>query len=114
MMTNVSWAPNQHFRMISEGSCDKEEWSSGYWKCSFAISGIKSILKHTKIEKIVDCNCVCFTINRPKTFEQYCVAEVLHQCDFVGLPTGGGAAGGAVFAGQEAGAVETGRGGFES
>jgi len=49
-----------------------------------------------------------------RTFEQYCVAEVLHQCDFVGLPTGGGAAGGAVFAGQEAGAVETGRGGFES
>jgi len=26
---NVSWAPNHHFRMISEGSCDHtEDWSN--------------------------------------------------------------------------------------
>ncbi len=25
---NVSWAPNQHIRMISEGSCDTEDWSN--------------------------------------------------------------------------------------
>jgi len=25
---NVSWAPNQHIRMISEGSCDSEDWSN--------------------------------------------------------------------------------------
>ncbi len=24
----VSWAPNQHIRMISEGSCDTEDWSN--------------------------------------------------------------------------------------
>ncbi len=25
---NVSWAANQHIRMISEGSCDTEDWSN--------------------------------------------------------------------------------------
>ncbi len=25
---NVSWAANQHVRMISEGSCDTEDWSN--------------------------------------------------------------------------------------
>jgi len=25
---NVSWAENQHIRMISEGSCDTEDWSN--------------------------------------------------------------------------------------
>ncbi len=25
---NVSWAVNQHIRMISEGSCDTEDWSN--------------------------------------------------------------------------------------
>ncbi len=24
---NVSWAADQHIRMISEGSCDTEDWS---------------------------------------------------------------------------------------
>ncbi len=24
---NISWAANQHIRMISEGSCDTEDWS---------------------------------------------------------------------------------------
>ncbi len=24
----VSWAANQHIRMISEGSCDTEDWSN--------------------------------------------------------------------------------------
>ncbi len=32
---NVSWAPNQHIRMISEGSCDTECWRNGRWKFSF-------------------------------------------------------------------------------
>jgi len=27
-MKNVSWAANQHIRMISEGSCDTEDWSN--------------------------------------------------------------------------------------
>ncbi len=38
---NVSWAPNQHIRMISEGSCDTEDW-----KFSFTITGINYILKY--------------------------------------------------------------------
>ncbi len=25
---NVSWAENKHIRMISEGSCDTEDWSN--------------------------------------------------------------------------------------
>jgi len=25
---NVSWAANHHIRMISEGSCDTEDWSN--------------------------------------------------------------------------------------
>ncbi len=28
IVINVSWAPNQHIRMISEGSCDTEDWSN--------------------------------------------------------------------------------------
>jgi len=28
----------QHIRMISEGSCNTENWSNGYWKFSFAIT----------------------------------------------------------------------------
>ncbi len=32
---NVSWAANQYIRMISEGSCDTEDWR-WCWKFSFA------------------------------------------------------------------------------
>ncbi len=28
IIRNVSWAANQHIRMISEGSCDIEDWSN--------------------------------------------------------------------------------------
>ncbi len=28
IIRNVSWAPNHHIRMISEGSCDTEDWSN--------------------------------------------------------------------------------------
>ncbi len=34
-LINVSWAANQHIRMISEGSCDTEDWSNDAEK-SFA------------------------------------------------------------------------------
>ncbi len=27
IIRNVSWAANQHIMMISEGSCDTEDWS---------------------------------------------------------------------------------------
>jgi len=32
--------------MISEGSCDIEDWTTRCWKISFAITGIKYILKY--------------------------------------------------------------------
>ncbi len=37
--------------MISEGSCDTEDWSSGCLKFSFPITVINYILKYIKIEK---------------------------------------------------------------
>ncbi len=46
---NVCWAPNQHIRMISEGSCDTEDWSNGF-------THIKYILKYIKTENILNCN----------------------------------------------------------
>ncbi len=48
---NVSWAPNEHIRMISEGLCDTEDWSNGCWKFSFAITWINYIWKYIKIER---------------------------------------------------------------
>ncbi len=36
--------------MISEGSCDTEDWSNGFLKFSFTITGINCILKYIKIE----------------------------------------------------------------
>ncbi len=41
----VNWAPNQLIGMISEESCDTEDWSKGCWKFSFAIPGINVIFK---------------------------------------------------------------------
>ncbi len=32
----VSWAPKQHIKMISEGSCDTEDWSNDFWRFIFA------------------------------------------------------------------------------
>ncbi len=34
--TKVSCAANQHIRIISEGSCDAQDWSNGCLKCNFA------------------------------------------------------------------------------
>ncbi len=42
-----------HIRMISEGSCDTEDWSNGYWIFSFAIRGINYIFKYNKSEKLL-------------------------------------------------------------
>ncbi len=42
-LTDDSWAPNQCFRMISEGSCDTEDW-----KFSLAITWIYYILNYIK------------------------------------------------------------------
>ncbi len=35
IIINVSWVPNQHIRMISEWSCETQDWSNGFWKFSF-------------------------------------------------------------------------------
>ncbi len=52
IIINVSWAPNQHIRMISEGSCDTEDWSNDCWKFSFAITGI-NVLQY---KSYLNCN----------------------------------------------------------
>ncbi len=39
-----NWAINQHIRMISEGSCDPEDWSNDHWKFNIYIIGINDIL----------------------------------------------------------------------
>ncbi len=45
----LSWAANQHNIMISEGSCDTEDWSIDTENSALA-SGINYILKYIKIE----------------------------------------------------------------
>ncbi len=47
-----------NIRMISEGSCDPEDWSSGYWKFSFAITWINHMVKYMKIENSLSCNII--------------------------------------------------------
>ncbi len=45
IIINVSGAANQHIRMISEGSCDTEDWSN-----DALITAINTILKYIQIE----------------------------------------------------------------
>ncbi len=40
----------QKVRIISEGSCDTEDWSKGCIQFGFATTGINYILKYFKIE----------------------------------------------------------------
>ncbi len=40
--------------MISEGSCDTEDLSNGFWKFSFAITGVNCILKYIKLNNILN------------------------------------------------------------
>ncbi len=49
IIRNVSWAANQHIRMISEGSCDTEDWSNDA-ENSALITGINYILQYINIE----------------------------------------------------------------
>ncbi len=41
---------NKHIIMISEGSCDTEDWSNGCWKFSFSITEISYIVQYIIIE----------------------------------------------------------------
>ncbi len=50
IIINVSLAANQHIRMISEGSCDTEDWSNDAEN-----SVLSSVLKYIKIEKSFYC-----------------------------------------------------------
>jgi len=34
---NVSWVPNLHIRMISEGSCDTDDWSNDVEKSALPL-----------------------------------------------------------------------------
>ncbi len=42
---------NQHIKMISEGSCESEDWSNDVENAAL-LSGINNILKHIKQKKI--------------------------------------------------------------
>ncbi len=50
VIINVSWAANQHIVMISEGSCDTEDWSNDAENKAL-ITGINYILIYIQIEK---------------------------------------------------------------
>ncbi len=45
---NVSWAANQYIRMISEGSCDTEDWSNDATN-SALVTAINYILEYIQI-----------------------------------------------------------------
>ncbi len=49
IIRNVSWTANQYISMISEGSCDTEDWSNDA-ENSALITGINYILKYIQIE----------------------------------------------------------------
>ncbi len=51
IIRNVSWAANQHIRIISEGSCDTENWSRpNDAEHSVLIPGINYILTFIHME----------------------------------------------------------------
>ncbi len=49
LIKSVSWAVNQHISMISEGSCDTEDWSNDAENTAL-ITGINYTLKYIQIE----------------------------------------------------------------
>ncbi len=65
IIRNVSWAANHHIRLISEGSCDTEDWRNDA-ENSALITEINYILKCIMI-KLLNCNdfshipvyCIC-------------------------------------------------------
>ncbi len=50
MIRNVPLVQSQHMWMISEESCDTEDWSNECWKFSFAMTEINDSLKYSNIE----------------------------------------------------------------
>ena len=49
IIINVSWAADHHIRMISEGSCDTEDWSNDA-ENSALITGINYFIKYIQTE----------------------------------------------------------------
>ncbi len=49
-MINVYLAPNQPIRMISEGSCDTEDWSNNVENSALLSREINTFFKYIKIE----------------------------------------------------------------
>ncbi len=49
IIRNVSWAANQHIRMISEESCETEDWSNDAENTAL-ITEINYILQNAEIE----------------------------------------------------------------
>ncbi len=48
ILSSLSLAANHHIRMISEGSCDTEDWSNDA-ENSALITGINYVLKYIQI-----------------------------------------------------------------
>jgi len=47
---NVSWAANHHIRVISEGSCDTEDWGNDAKYIQLCIARINYILKYITLK----------------------------------------------------------------
>ncbi len=75
IIRNVSWAANQHIRVISEGSCDTEDCCNDASN-SALITEINYIFKYITIEtSILNCNNIspfllCFWSNKRSLGEQ--------------------------------------------
>ncbi len=50
MIRKLSWAVNQHIRLISDGSCDTEDWSNYSENSALKITEINYILQYIYIE----------------------------------------------------------------
>jgi len=49
----VSWAPNQYIKMISEGSCDTEDWSNDAESSALTSQKYITFQNIFKIENII-------------------------------------------------------------
>ncbi len=61
IIRNVPWAANQYIRMISEESCDTEDWSNDAENSHALITAINYILQYNHRKLLFD-NCYLITI----------------------------------------------------
>ncbi len=61
IIRNVSWAVNQHIRVISDGSCDTEDCSNDA-ENSALITGTNYIWLNSRIADSLNCNIIYFTV----------------------------------------------------